>query len=324
MIITSQFTPASGLSNAHAQTLLANFMRNKLKFHGVKQILELEDGDFIELVWTEKNTLNKPIVIVFHGLEGNIDSPYAKGIMLALKKQGWVGLLMHFRGCAEQGNRLARSYHSGETGDAKQLLNWLHMHYPEAPLAAVGFSLGGNMLLKLQAELGLNSPFKAVVSVCAPILLNACADRLNSGFSKIYQTYLLRHLKKKLLLKAQQHNLEQLIKLNTQTINQLNSFWEFDDQVTAPLHGFNGADDYYSQCSARQYLKNIRSPSLILQALDDPFMSQAVIPDESELSATTQLELSAHGGHVGFISGSVFKPEFWLEKRIPEYLSKFI
>lgn len=324
MIVQSKFKPAYGLSNSHVQTLLPTFISNKLTFSGVKQTLELDDGDFLDLMWTEKPLNKKPIVIVFHGLEGSIDSPYAKGIMLAIKNQGWTGLLMHFRGCSEQTNRLPRSYHSGETGDAKFLIDWLQANFPESPLAAVGFSLGGNMLLKLQAELGELSPFKAVVSVCAPLLLDVCADKLNKGFSKIYQRHLIGNLKRKLIVKARQHNYEKLINLDSDKINQLNSFWKFDDLVTAPLHGFAGVNDYYAKSSAKQYLKQIKKPSLILLALDDPFMTKNIIPEEMELSSNTQLELSQHGGHVGFISGSVLNPVFWLEERIPEYLSEFI
>jgi len=324
MILQSTFNPAFGLSNSHAQTLLPTFIRNKLKFKGIKETLELEDGDFLDLMWTEKPQNMKPIVIVFHGLEGSIDSPYARGIMLAIKKQGWTGLLMHFRGCSGLSNRLPRSYHSGETEDAKILIKWLQAKFPESSLAAVGFSLGGNMLLKLQAELGELSPFKAIVSVCAPLLLNACADKLNKGFSKIYQRHLIGDLKRKLIVKARQHNYEKLINLNLDKIKRISSFWQFDDLVTAPLHGFSGVDDYYSRSSARQYLKKIKKPSLILLALDDPFMTKDIIPEEVELSSNTQLELSQHGGHVGFISGTILKPEFWLEERIPDYLSDFI
>jgi len=326
MIIQSQFTPAPGLSNSHFQTLLPTFIRNQLIFKGVNQRLELDDGDFVDLIWTElpeTSKTQKPIVIIFHGLEGSIHSPYAKGMMLALKKQGWIGLLMHFRGCSEMPNRLPRSYHSGETDDAKQLLAYLDNAYADHALAAIGFSLGGNMLLKLQAELGSASPFKSIVSVCAPMILSACAERLGSGFSKIYQAYLLSHLNRKLKTKAQQHDYEKLINLKLKDINQLKTFWQFDDLVTAPLHGFTGVDDYYTRSSARQYLCNIQTPSLILQALDDPFMTQDIIPQESELSSSTVLELSEFGGHVGFISGTVFKPEFWLEKRLPEYLSEY-
>ncbi len=324
MIIQSQFTPAIGLSNAHLQTLLPVFIRNNLLLSGIEQRLELDDGDFLDLFWTGKPFANQPVVIVFHGLEGSIESPYAKGILTAIKKQGWIGVLMHFRGCSASPNRLPRSYHSGETSDAKFLLNWLNTHLPDSPLAAVGFSLGGNMLLKLQGELAAASPLKAVVSVSAPLVLAACAEKLNAGFSRIYQRYLISHLKRKLHIKARQHNYADLINLQTEQINQLNSFWKFDDQVTAPLHDFAGVDDYYKQSSARQYLKMIESPSLIIQALDDPFMSRDIIPDMTELSAHTELELSQNGGHVGFISGSILHPEFWLEQRIPEYLSRYI
>jgi len=327
MIIQSQFTPAAGLSNSHVQTLLPTFIRNRLTFTGVEQTLELDDGDFVDLVWTEKpegSNNPKPIVVIFHGLEGSIGSPYVKGMMRAITKQGWTGLLMHFRGCSQNLNRLPRTYHSGETGDAKQLLSWLKKNYEEHPLAAVGFSLGGNMLLKLQAELGPESPLKAAVSVCAPVLLMHCANRLNSGFSKIYQRYLLGPLRKKVRVNALRHDYEALINLKTRDINRLKNFWLFDDLVTAPLHGFSGVDEYYSESSARQYLKNIQTPVLILQALDDPFMTRDIIPRASELSGSTKLELSQHGGHVGFIGGSFFKPEYWLEHRVPEYLSDYI
>jgi len=327
MIIQSQFTPAFGLSNSHLQTLLSSFIRNNLEFSGINQTLELDDGDFVDLVWTQKPAAAeqiKPIVIVFHGLEGSLHSPYVKGMMLSIKKQGWIGLLMHFRGCSNKPNRLARGYHSGETGDAKQLLNYLNAHYPKHSLAAIGFSLGGNMLLKLQAELGSASPFKAIISVCAPIVLKACADRLKNGFSKLYQTYLIGHLKNKLKIKSQQHNYEVLINLTPKKIKQIKTFWQFDDLITAPLHGFAGVEDYYEKSSALQYLKNIQSPSLIIQSLDDPFITADIIPNESELSANVVLELSDYGGHVGFIGGDILQLEYWLEKRVAEYFKLYL
>jgi len=324
MILKSKFKPALGLSNPHFQTMLPRFIRRKrnLEFH--HETLELDDGDFLDLAWTELSDEVKPIVLVFHGLEGSIESPYAHGIMSAIKKQGWKAVLMHFRGCSGRINRLPRSYHSGETEDAKQLISYIKAHYPGAPLAAVGFSLGGNMLLKLQAELGNKSPFLAAVSVSAPLILNTCAIRLSKGFSRVYQNYLIAHMKKNLKSKARVHDYASLINLDTQQINRLNSFREFDDRVTAPLHGFKGVDDYYHKSSSRQYLKDIQAPTLVIQSLDDPFMSADVIPEKNELSNYTQLEISQYGGHVGFIGGSLFKPAFWLERRIPEYLAEFI
>lgn len=150
------------------------------------------------------------------------------------------------------------------------------------------------------------------------------SDRLKQGFSKIYQRRLISDLRQKLILKADKHDYKKIINLDHTQINQLKNFWQFDDLVTAPLHGFDGVDDYYCRSSSRQYLKDIRTPTLLLQARDDPFMSIDVIPAESELSEYIQLELSQHGGHVGFISGNLINPVFWLEKRIPEYLKQFI
>lgn len=324
MILKSTFKPAFGLSNPHLQTILPTFLRARHKIDYSHQILELDDGDFLDLAWTELTNDSRPIVIVFHGLEGSVDSPYAKGIMSAIKKRGWKAVLMHFRGCSGRLNRLARSYHSGETLDAKQLINFLKSSYPDSPLAAVGFSLGGNMLLKLQAELGSQSELKAAVSVCAPLMLSNCANRLNKGFSRVYQRHLINRMKKNLRVKAKKHNFERLISLDKQKISQLKNFREFDNQVTAPLHGFKGVDDYYSKSSSRQYIKKIQTPTLIIQTMDDPFMTQDAIPDASELSEYTQLEISESGGHVGFIGGHLFKPAFWLEKRIPEFLSHYL
>lgn len=322
MITQSQFKPAYGLSNPHLQTLLPSLIHSKTNINLFHQTFELDDGDFLDLSWTEKPNNNKPIVIIFHGLEGSKNSPYVKSIMPALKQHGWTGLLMHFRGCSGRANRLPRSYHSGETEDAKVLIKWIQNTYPQSPLAAIGFSLGGNILLKLQAELGITSPFKAAVSICAPLVLASCAKRLDSGFSKTYQTHLINRMKRSLLIKAEKFDFKNLINLDTRKINQLKNFYQFDDLVTAPLHGFKNADDYYSKSSSRQLLYKIHKPTLIIQTLDDPFMTADVIPDESELSEHTQLELSQFGGHIGFISGSVFKPIFWLEQRIPEYLLK--
>jgi len=324
MIINSQFKPAPGLSGAHIQTLLPSLLRSGCRDDFRKQTIELDDGDFLDLCWTNTPHDGKPIVIVFHGLEGSICSPYAQGIMAQIRHNNWTGLLMHLRGCSGRPNRLSRSYHSGDTSDAKYLLNWLSSHYPDSALSAIGYSLGGNMLLKLQAELADHSPLKATISVCAPLVLDECAAKLNRGFSKFYQHHLLGRLKRNLRHKYTQHDFKQLINLGKQDIKQLNNFRLFDDRVTAPLHGFKGVNDYYSVSSARQYLSKITKPALMIHSLDDPFMSKSVIPEASELSATTVLEISRYGGHVGFISGHMFKPVFWLEQRISEYLDEFI
>jgi len=320
MISNSEFVPAAGLKNCHLQTLLPTLLRSRLKVDYINQALELPDGDFIDLSWTEKPVNDKPIVIVFHGLEGSGNSPYSKGIMREIKKQGWTGLVMHFRGCSGKLNRLARSYHSGETGDAMTLISWLTSEYPGSPLMAIGYSLGGNMLVKLQGELGDKSPLVAAVSVCAPLELNECAIRINQGFSRFYQSHLINRLKAKVIHKRTRIDLNLPNEFN---IKKIKTFRQFDNHITAPLHGFNGVDDYYMKASSKQYIKHIKKPTLIIQALDDPFMSNKVIPVENELSEFTRLEISQYGGHVGFVSGSVLKPIFWLEERIIKYLSRY-
>ncbi len=324
MIVESTFKPASGLSNSHLQTLLPTLYRRFSNVHFLSQKLELPDGDFVDLAWTDKPTNGKPVVILFHGLSGSIHSPYARGMMQAIKHQGWTGLLMHFRGCSGRHNRLPRSYHSGETGDASFLLNVLTQQLPASPLAAIGYSLGGNMLLKLQAELAERSPLLAAVSVSAPMQLDISARVLNTGLAKFYQWVLIRNMKKQLLGKLALFDYKQLIDFDKNDLKQIRNFWQFDDQITAPLHGFKGVDDYYQQASARQYLANIVRNTLIVHALDDPFMSESILPSADELSPTTTLEISPHGGHVGFIAGHPLKPVFWLEQRIPEYLGGYL
>jgi len=326
MIKTSDFQPAIFAANRHIQTFLPILLRGNSVVHGIYQKLLLPDGDFIDLTWNKipEKMDSQPLVVIFHGLEGSINSPYAKGLMLALDKLGWNIVLMHFRNCSDRVNLAARTYHSGETGDASYFLDWLRESYPQAPLLAVGYSLGGNMLLKLLGDKKTEVPLNAAVAVSVPLLLDVCADQMRSGFSKVYQQYLLQKMKRKLLGKFQQHDYQGLIGLRQNDIESIKDFWEFDEAFTAPINGFDGAQDYYLKSSARQYLGGIQIPTLIIHSMDDPFMTPEVIPHENELSDCVCLELSQHGGHVGFISGQLWKPRFWLEERIPQYFSKIL
>ena len=325
--ITTQriFSPPFGLGNPHVQTLLPRLL-NRKRIKVVTQELTLPDGDFVDLAWANRPPVqtDKPLVAVFHGLEGSIRSPYAGDILRAIEQRGWHGVLMHFRGCSGRLNRLARSYHSGETGDARFFLGWLREQYPQAPLVAVGYSLGGNMLLKLQAEWGSDSPLRTAVSVSAPLKLDVCADRISQGFSKVYEHHLVNSLVSRVLTKFADHDFEKLIGLTRQGIRMAKTFRQFDDRFTAPIHGFADADDYYRRCSAYGYLADIRQPALIIQALDDPFMTPAVLPDPQKLPANVQLAVSHRGGHVGFVQGSLFRPKYWLADAVPDYLARFL
>lgn len=326
MIIKSAFKPAIGLSHFHLQTLLPTILhkKNSKKYHS--QELSLPDGDFVDLCWNKAPDFNdkRPLVVVFHGLEGSINSPYAQHVMQALENKNWNAVLMHFRGCSGRSNKLPRAYHSGETGDAKYFIEYLRQRFIGVPIAAVGYSLGGNMLLKLQAEYGDESPLQAAASICAPIQLDKCADRIDKGFSRVYQKHLMKRLVRNVLKKYDQHDFISLAGLSKEKVESLKTFWQFDDAFTAPVHGFGNAKNYYKISSARQYLKQITKPTLAIQTRDDPFMTVDVIPDEKELGSGLTLEVSQHGGHVGFVSGSLFKPNYWLPERICEYLSGYL
>lgn len=319
MIKKSQFKPAWWLANAHLQTMWPTLFRRKPEVVTQRERIELPDGDFIDLDWFGPE--NAPIVVVLHGMGGSIKSPYAKGMLLALAANGWRTVFMHFRGCSEEPNRLPRSYHSGETTDLSFLVAELQKRHPGCPIAGVGFSLGGNVLLKWLGETGEQNPLAGAVAVSVPFELENAAYRINRGLSRLYQWWILRDVIAALIKKFKRVESP----LDFGDIENIQSVWEFDDRITAPLHGFADATDYYLKASSRPFLKNIQVPTLILHAIDDPFMTKDAIAEAHELSPKLILELSNSGGHVGFISGNVpWKPVYWLEQRIPEYLKEVL
>ncbi|MEX2523617.1 MAG: hydrolase [Gammaproteobacteria bacterium] len=319
MLVESKFRAAWWLPGPHSQTLWPFLFKPRRLPRLRRERLELPDGDFVDLCLTEHD--GGPVIALFHGLEGCVQSHYAARMLSAIHDRGWHGIFMHFRGCSGEVNRLDRSYHSGETGDIAFLLDTLAARNPDSPLFAIGYSLGGNALLKYLGERGNDTPLTAAAAVSVPFLLADGADRLNRGLSRLYQYRLIHSLQKKVLRKFNGRRQE----YSVGEVARLNCFRDFDEHVTAPLHGFTGADDYYQRSSSRQYLRDIRIPTLILHARDDPFMTPDAIPGDDELPASVRLELSRRGGHVGFVSGTVpGRPVYWLEQRIPAFLSEQI
>lgn len=316
MIRKSPFKPGWWLSNPHLQTIWQTFFRRHPDIVTQRERLVLPDGDFIDLDWAGYE--GGPIVLVLHGIAGNIDSAYAKGILRAIADRNWCGIFMHFRGCSGEPNRLPRWYHSGETADLQTVIDELRKRYPKKQIAAIGFSMGGNVLLKWLGETGNNNPLIGAVAVSVPYELEKAADHINKGIFRIYQWWLLREIRE-LLIKKSNHL--KTTELKVEEITTINSFWDFDNKVTAPLHGFENAHDYYQKSSARQYLEKVAIPTLLLHSSDDPFMTQDVIANATELSPYITLELSDSGGHVGFIEGTPWKPKYWLETRIPDFLA---
>lgn len=309
----SDFKPAWWLRSPHLQTLWPVFFKKRHKLDLKNEQVELEDGDFIDLCWSKKDS--DKAVLVLHGLEGDINSHYINGILYRLEESGYKPVLMHFRGCSGRVNRLARAYHSGETGDLAYIVEYINKVTGSYPFAAVGYSLGGNVLLKWLGETGQNNPLKKAVAVSVPFRLHDAAKRLEQGVSKLYREHLLVSLKKTYIKKFEK--LESPLNVD---VWQLKSFWDYDDKVTAPLHGFSGAQEYYDKCSSRQFLKDIKVPTRIIHSSDDPFMFEATAPGEEELNKCIDFLLTRYGGHVGFISGSSpFSTRYWCEQKIAEY-----
>ena len=316
------FTPAWWMRNRHAQTILPRFFRPRLSVEVTFEALETPDNDFLELAWAAHGNPNAPLVVVLHGLEGNINSFYAKGLLKALTQNGFDAVLMHFRNCSREPNRQARAYHSGETSDLAFVIDTLTQRFAGRTLYAVGFSLGGNVLAKYLGEKQQHSGLTAGVVVSAPYHLSSSCQVIRKSCFKLYQKYLLDRMKKSFSRKLD--TLTDQVNINRETLFKINDLWQFDDQITAPLHGFDGAEDYYQQASAQPYLKHITTPTLLIHAEDDPMLSRQAVPLQEQVNSPVTLAVSKHGGHVGFISGNnPLRPIFWLEQVIPEYLQQF-
>jgi hypothetical protein len=319
MITASRFRPAWWLRGAHLQTLYPAFARRRSCPELQRERLELPDGDFIDIDWT--GNTQGPVVLVLHGLEGSLESHYTGGILTALAAQGYRTGLMYFRGCSGEPNRLPRGYHSGETGDLQTVIRHIGESSPGKPVAVVGYSLGGNVLLKWLGEQGDKATLTTAVAVSVPFDLDHAARRLEQGLSRIYQNHLLKKLRQSVQAKSAIHPAP----VPLQELADLKTFRQFDDAITAPLHGFRDVGDYYSQSSSRQYLHRIDAPVLIIHALDDPFLPPAGIPEDAELSHAVTLELSRYGGHVGFVGGNTpLAADYWLEWRICRHLRAYL
>lgn len=313
-MIDSPFQPAWWLRGDHAQTLWPALFRRRHRPDVDWERLELDDGDFLDLAWSGPE--NGPIVLFLHGLQGSIDSHYAGGIMRRLNQRGFRVCLMHFRGCGRGPNRLPISYHSGKTDDPQRVLQHVQDRFGRPPYGAVGVSLGGNVLLKWLGEQGDRSPLRRAMTVSVPFLLDDCALRLEQGLSRLYQRHLVGSLRQ-----AYRKKFSHMPSPLDVNVDELGTFRQFDDRVTAALHGFQGVDDYYARSSSRQYIPSITVPTLMLQARNDPFTFADTAPLADELPENVWLELADAGGHVGFVAGSI--PgwgEYYVERRVAEWM----
>lgn len=324
-IFSSRFKPAWWLKNRHAQTIYPSFPWAGAPRKAVRrEYLDLPDGDTTVVDWMEEGPSpdsGAPILVILHGLEGSVDSPYARMLLKAAAEHHWRAAVLHFRDCGDYRNRLPRRYHAGETDDIRFFLESLRAAGHEGPMVAAGYSLGGNVLLKYLGENGTSTPLDAAAAVSVPLNLHDSAKALSSGFSKFYQYLLIKRMKKAVARKFDQHTAA----FDWNRAMEARTFAEFDDALTAPLHGFQGKNEYYDRCSSIKFLHEIRRPTLIINSVDDPFMTPGAIPDLAQLSEDVQLELATSGGHVGFVAGGPpWQPDYYLPGRIIEYLDEQI
>lgn len=313
--IESQFKAAKGLAHPHLQTTLPILTRWKPSVPAEWEVFDLPDGDFVELAWSGPE--EGPIAVVLHGLAGSWRAGVILGLAKSLGAAGWRVCRFNFRGCGRRPNRKPTGYHSGMTEDPLLVFQALRARYPKRAIVGVGISLGGNVLLRLLGEQQDQAPLDAAVAISAPMKLGVCSEQMDVGLSRVYQTYLLRRLRP--LLRARRAILAPHV--DVEGALRATTFRAFDDLLTAPLHGYADADDYYARASSFPILPAICRPTLILHSVDDPFMRPEVIPTLDEISDTTELEVTTHGGHVGFLRHG--RERFWLNIRVPEWLEAY-
>lgn len=316
------FRPAWWVPGAHAQTLWGKFFRRRRPIPTRLERWETPDGDFLDLHRLD-GAPNAPRLLLLHGLEGTIRSHYVGGFFEQAKDRGWAADLLLFRGCGDQPNRAPRFYHSGETSDLAFVVEELLRRHPTSPVILAGVSLGGNVLLKYLGERGADLPaqVRAAAAVSVPFDLERGSRFISRGISRIYDRHFLRTLRAKALAKLERYpDLFVRSRLDAAT-----SIFDFDEAVTAPVHGFADAHDYYSRSSALGWIGRVAIPTLLLNAVDDPFLPSAVLDEVRAVAASNArltVELPAHGGHVGFVGGrGPWRPFYYAEWRACEFLA---
>lgn len=310
-----KYTAPAWLKGAHAQTIWPLAIKGEMPAF-VRKRWKTPDDDFLDVDFLPDQP-GQPLVILFHGLEGSSRSHYARSLMHEVAERGWNGAVAHFRGCSGEPNRLPRAYHSGDANEIDWILRRFARKYPDVPRYAAGVSLGGNALL---CWLGTRRHHAAelltrAAAVSPPVDLAASGHHLGMGFNRIYTRYFLSTMQQRAREKAAQFP----GRFDAGRAARARTLAQFDDAFTAPLHGFRGFEDYWKRASARQYLRHIALPTLLLHALNDPFMPVAALPDRAEISKHVRLDFPKEGGHVGFVTGPFPGRLDWMPKRLLRY-----
>lgn len=307
-----QYRAPEWLPGGHTQTLWPLLIKPR-PLNLRRERWETPDGDFIDIDFLD-GPLDAPLLVLFHGLEGNSHSHYALSTAVACRNAGWRLALPHFRGCSGELNRAPRAYFSGDSAEIDWILRRLYTHNQSRRLHAAGVSLGGNALLKWGGEQGRDARevVNGLAGICAPLDLTACGHHLAHGFNQVYTRHFLHTLKR--ISAARLHRHPGLF--DAERMRVARTLWQFDDAVTGPMHGFSGADDYWQHCSAKPWLTAIRTPTLVINPKNDPFLPASHLPGQNDVSPWVCLEQPETGGHVGFVSGSFPGKLDWLPQRL--------
>ncbi len=314
-ILEWNFRPAPGLGNAHLQTMIGGLWPARPHRKILRERWELADGDFVDVDWFDADA-SRPWALILPGVAGNLNSPYAVRLLRRLTTAGYHAGLLNYRGMSGRPNRLATAYHAGFSHDLDIVARRLAARHE--PGIVAGFSMGGSLLLKWLGETGRDAPVRAAAAISVPFHLLPASVKLGSGRWRIYDRYLTGYMR---------HFARQKFKriappFPLPPLGRLRTLHEFDEHITAPLHGFAGADDYYERTSCFNALRRIAVPTLIINAMDDPLIPRATLPAERDLSPCITLELSAHGGHVGFLKRNGFGlPRFSLADHLFDFLA---
>ena len=314
------YRPAWWVPGAHAQTLWGKFARRAPPLPTRLERWTTPDDDFVDVLRLDADP-ERPRLFLLHGLEGTVRSHYVGGLFQMARRRNWGADMLIFRGCGEEPNRAPRFYHSGETGDAEFAIDRVLEEFPNAPLVLCGVSLGGNVLLKWLGERGNSLPeeIRAAAAISVPFDLERSSRHISRGFSRVYERHFLETLRRKAATKLARFpglfDLQAMLRAGT--------LYEFDDVVTGPIHGFRDAHDYYTRSSSLHFLSGVRRPTLLLSAMDDPFLPSDVLEEVSAIARNNRFlitEFSRRGGHVGFVGGSPWQPEYYAERCVGEFL----
>jgi predicted alpha/beta-fold hydrolase len=316
------YRPAWFVPGRHLRTLWGKFVRRRPRVPASVERWTTPDADVL-VIHRVKGSPERPLLVLLHGLEGSPDSHYARGLLARAHALGWSAAALVFRTCGGEMNQTRRFYHSGETTDLDFVIRRLTTETPEAPIVLAGFSLGGNVLLKWLGEHGsdLPSTIRAAAVVSVPYDLARGSRYINRGFARVYERHFLRSLVRKAIEKRQRFpDIAPQVDLAL-----LRTMWDFDDAVTAPVHGFRDASDYYERSSSLGWLDRIRVPTLLISAADDPFLPREVLDEVRAVARSNSAlhcEFPEQGGHVGFIAGVLpWRPLYWAESRVIEFLA---